>query len=269
MVKPESSKESGRGPLLATCLCAGGVTMKTDSAVGIVGGNELVREGLSRILSDQGFRVLSTAPTVDAFSADMDHVDIVLVDSTIEDVLSKIEGLKSIRSDLKVVLLSDTFSAEEVRSAFQSDAVDGYVVKVIGCQALGATLLLAAAGEKVFPSQLAQALNQDTPDLAIRAGYESLVVSNLSTRESEILNCLVSGDANKMISRRLNISDATVKVHIKAILRKLKVTNRTQAAIWAVSHGISRTEEKPVPPNALNDALPSRTQPHRLVAALG
>lgn len=53
------------------------------------------------------------------------------------------------------------------------------------------------------------------------------------------LQCLVEGDANKVISRRLHIANATVKVHIKAILRKLRVKNRTQAAIWANSRGVN------------------------------
>lgn len=56
----------------------------------------------------------------------------------------------------------------------------------------------------------------------------------LSPREHEILECLASGDSNKRIAIRLNISEATVKVHVKSILRKIKVDNRTQAAIWAL-----------------------------------
>ncbi|TPG21598.1 DNA-binding response regulator [Sphingomonas koreensis] len=61
----------------------------------------------------------------------------------------------------------------------------------------------------------------------------------LSDREIEILRCLVIGYPNKLISRRLDISEATVKVHVKAVLRKLKVQNRTQAAIYALHHGLS------------------------------
>src|SRR3546814_3750398 len=65
---------------------------------------------------------------------------------------------------------------------------------------------------------------------------------NLSDREIEILRCLISGDANKIIARRLEITEATVKVHIKAILRKLRVMNRTQAAIWAVTRGLNQDQ---------------------------
>jgi two-component system nitrate/nitrite response regulator NarL len=58
----------------------------------------------------------------------------------------------------------------------------------------------------------------------------------LSSRETEILYCLTKGSPNKVIARQLNLCEATVKVHIKAILRKIGVFNRTQAAIWAADH---------------------------------
>jgi two-component system, NarL family, nitrate/nitrite response regulator NarL len=58
----------------------------------------------------------------------------------------------------------------------------------------------------------------------------------LSTRETQILNCLRQGAPNKAIARRLDVAEATVKVHIKAILRKIGVANRTQAAMWATTH---------------------------------
>jgi two-component system nitrate/nitrite response regulator NarL len=70
--------------------------------------------------------------------------------------------------------------------------------------------------------------------------HENISAAALSEREVEILWCLTLGMANKVVSRRLDISEATVKVHVKAILRKLKVANRTQAAIWAVKHGFER-----------------------------
>jgi len=61
----------------------------------------------------------------------------------------------------------------------------------------------------------------------------------LSTREKCILRCLVEGDSNKIIARNVKIAEATVKVHVKAILRKIRVHNRTQAAIWAMNNGSS------------------------------
>jgi two-component system, NarL family, nitrate/nitrite response regulator NarL len=61
----------------------------------------------------------------------------------------------------------------------------------------------------------------------------------LSSRQKLILNCLIEGDSNKTIARKIHITEATVKVHLKAILRKIRVHNRTQAAIWAMNNGSS------------------------------
>ena len=89
----------------------------------------------------------------------------------------------------------------------------------------------------------------------------------LSEREMEILNCLVSGHPNKVIARNCNISEATVKVHLKAILRKIRVANRTQAAVWAMNR--IRTDpaplgqERPTPAEPRADARPrSAVTPH-------
>ena len=70
----------------------------------------------------------------------------------------------------------------------------------------------------------------------------------LSDRELEILDCLVNGHSNKLIARRCNITEATVKVHLKAILRKISVANRTQAAVWAINkmHRSSAQIDAPV-----------------------
>ncbi len=91
-------------------------------------------------------------------------------------------------------------------------------------------------GEKVFPTHLAQLLvssrgdelGQDVPPR--RKG--------LSQREVQILRCLLNGNSNKMIANHLNITEATVKVHLKSLLRKINASNRTQAAIWALNNGI-------------------------------
>jgi len=70
-------------------------------------------------------------------------------------------------------------------------------------------------------------------------------VLKLSERETQILDGLVRGYANKVIARRCDITEATVKVHMKSILRKFRVGNRTQAAIWALEHGYCSEDLKP------------------------
>jgi two-component system nitrate/nitrite response regulator NarL len=66
---------------------------------------------------------------------------------------------------------------------------------------------------------------------------ESSYTPRLSARQRSILHCLIQGDSNKAIARKMAIAEATVKVHVKAILRRIRVHNRTQAAIWAMNNG--------------------------------
>jgi two-component system, NarL family, nitrate/nitrite response regulator NarL len=67
----------------------------------------------------------------------------------------------------------------------------------------------------------------------------------LTSREAEVLRRLARGQCNKLIARDLGIADATVKVHVKSLLRKLRVLNRTQAAVWAVSNGFAGLPMRP------------------------
>jgi two-component system nitrate/nitrite response regulator NarL len=72
---------------------------------------------------------------------------------------------------------------------------------------------------------------------AIDRTHSIRIVHGLSQREEEILKSVVRGHSNKMIARTCGVTDATIKVHMKSILRKIRVANRTQAAIWALERG--------------------------------
>jgi two-component system nitrate/nitrite response regulator NarL len=85
---------------------------------------------------------------------------------------------------------------------------------------------------------------------------EGSYASRLSARQQSILGCLVQGDSNKAIARKMALAEATVKVHIKAILRKVRVRNRTQAAIWAKSNGSFITEDASLGLEKLSMELP-------------
>jgi two-component system nitrate/nitrite response regulator NarL len=75
--------------------------------------------------------------------------------------------------------------------------------------------------------------------------------SDLSSREIQTLECLVSGMSNKLIARQLDIAEATVKVHLRSLLRKLKVQNRTQAAIWAMQNATTPPRSEAMPPQKI------------------
>ena len=72
----------------------------------------------------------------------------------------------------------------------------------------------------------------EQPGKAIFVTPEDALAPQLSSREKSVLRCLIKGNSNKCIARKMDIAEGTVKVHVKAILRKIRVHNRTQAAIW-------------------------------------
>lgn len=86
-----------------------------------------------------------------------------------------------------------------------------------------------------------------TDDERSKDGASPLRKRNLSERELQILDSLVKGHANKVIARTCAISEATVKVHMKSILRKIQVANRTQAAVWALEQGYCGDEQRIAP----------------------
>jgi two-component system nitrate/nitrite response regulator NarL len=230
--------------------------MSVDLHIAILGDSEIIREGLRRILSDQGFVVDATASD----PLDLQPTDgaLIIVDAKDPDEgIESCVGLHRQYPSCLIVLMMDQYHIEHVAKAFATGAIDGYLVKAISCAPLAGALRLVAMGQKVMPSQVAESLSHSVPQI-MWSGQETGPSSlPLSAREIEILRCLLDGDPNKVISRRLKIADATVKVHIKAILRKLRVQNRTQAAIWAANRGLTSSSTKPpldlVPSAALSD----------------
>lgn len=210
-------------------------------SVAIVGRNEILREGLRRILVDNGFAVVATSidhKTLCENASDHPVPEMIIIDSS-----SAIEGqiaCRALRSDFplsRIVLMGDDFSVRAT-SETMSVGADGYLAKHISCEPLIRSLELVASGEKVVPSQTVNVMI--ATDWSGNREAKLIVPADvrLSEREVGVLRCLTRGDANKLISRELAITEATVKVHVKAIMRKLGVLNRTQAAIWAVSRGL-------------------------------
>jgi len=113
---------------------------------------------------------------------------------------------------------------------------DGYLVNELSAEAFSLSLLLVMKGEKALPSTLAGILANDSSD----AGNGALIKAqkHLTEREKQILKCLLHAYSNKHIARALNISEGTVKVHLKSLMKKIAAANRTQAALWARNNGI-------------------------------
>lgn len=200
--------------------------------------NQLFREGLRRILEGSHYSVaLGTASFFEANAqlAPFRPAIVIIDTSGYGDVLPELMAtVRAMDPIPRVVLLTDTVGIPRLAGAMGA-GVDGYLLKDMSAEALKQSLHLVQMGEKVFPTDLAHLLINHRFVGRGEAGERS---QNLSERENDILGCLVNGHSNKAIANRLQITEGTVKVHLKGVLKKIHVSNRTQAAIWALKHGI-------------------------------
>jgi two-component system nitrate/nitrite response regulator NarL len=116
------------------------------------------------------------------------------------------------------------------------------------CDVFIKSIELVIRGETIFPpaflsfvldpegTLLGETAPRDENNQAMPIRTKNPFAPQLSTREKLILRCLIQGYSNKCIARKINISEATVKVHVKAILRKIRLHNRTEAAIWGMKN---------------------------------
>ncbi|MFN4281072.1 MAG: LuxR C-terminal-related transcriptional regulator [Alphaproteobacteria bacterium] len=213
----------------------------------IIEGNRLFREGLKNLLRGSQFDVQREADSLasaKAFMAGGFLPDLVILDFSDSDerVAGNIRHLRETLILTRIVVLTYSLSATKLSKALEAGA-DAYLLSDMSSEALIQSLALTMLGEKVFPTNLAKLLIDGHIDLS---GKDKAFASGgLSAREVEILRCLANGDPNKLIANRLNITESTVKVHLKGLLRKINVCNRTQAAIWAVGQGIDKASETP------------------------
>jgi two-component system nitrate/nitrite response regulator NarL len=218
----------------------------------LVGKNILLREGLAKILRAANFRILASLSSAEDLRAGKPaaHSPLFLIVHTGDDfgvALEQIGLFRNRHQDGRIAIVADHYGLNEMISAFRAGA-NGYFVNAITCERFTKSVELVMMGETIFPlAFLAFALdpaprlgdpadNSQTGEPILFA-TEDAAAPLLSPREKLILACIIGGDSNKCIARKMDIAEATVKVHVKAILRKIRVQNRTQAAIWAISNG--------------------------------
>lgn len=209
--------------------------MELSGSTSLVISNALTREGLSRILSDSGFNIAQSISSIDEIIDCYDHNQhIIIVDYTWSEktIDRDIQYLINRFPKSKLVILRDDFDLNILLRIFFAGA-HGYIIKDIAYQAFIAKMHLILLDEKVAPSDLIDSISTTSP---ISSSFEddSITIDfGLNEREKDILQRLIMGQPNKLISRELNVSEATVKVSIQSIFRKMSVNNRTQAAIMA------------------------------------
>ena len=216
----------------------------TSSRTILIETNRLFRDGLKHLLNGTRFEVGAEFNTVDLARAaeTAETPDLVISGQAVTDE-ADLRALRDAFPTARIVVLADDLSVDVLRAAMGGGA-DGFLSKSVSPEALIQSLQLVMLGEKVFPTNLASML------LDMTAAGPQHSVRGLSPREQEILQALVTGASNKMIAIKLGITEATVKVHLKTLLRKIDVNNRTQAAIWAMNNGVT-ADGAPVPTRGL------------------
>jgi DNA-binding NarL/FixJ family response regulator len=230
----------------------------------LIGPSALILEGITRILTPTRFHVIASASSFDDLSLDLlaAHERLLLIIDAGDNPVASIEQIKLFKGRYptgRIAVLADRFQSNEVMSAYRAGA-NACLFKVAAFNVLIKSLELVMLGETIVlpailsvistddhgrePSLHGDTSSKETADELIKG--ESALVPKLSAREKCILRYLLEGDANKVIARKVDIAEATVKVHVKAILRKIRVQNRTQAAVWAINSRLFASETEHV-----------------------
>ena len=194
----------------------------------------VVREGLARLLDrTEGIEVVgSAADGVEAVAAALAvRPDVVLMDLAMPN-LDGIGATRRIVAEApgaNVVVLTSFGDNTRIHDALDAGAL-GYLLKDAEAAEVVRAIRAASRGEAPLDPRVAR--------LVLARGTTPAALSGMTAREREVLALLGTGLPNKVIARRLGISEATVKAHLTRIFRQIGVTDRTQAAIWAREHRV-------------------------------
>jgi two-component system, NarL family, nitrate/nitrite response regulator NarL len=218
----------------------------------VVGQCSLLREGIAHLLcaAESKFRIAAAAPSIyDPLLEPIEQHQLLLLimdsGTTARALAEQILAFRDRQPAGRVAVISDQYVLPWIVSAFRAGA-NAYFPKIVTSEAFIKALELVMLGETILPSELLSCVpttadpTEDPPDvrrIELLPDQELCIAPSkllkLSSREECILRCIAEGNANKLIARKMGIADATVKVHVKAIFRKIGVQNRTQAAVWA------------------------------------
>ncbi len=211
----------------------------------IIDDHALFRVGLQGLLEQRGIEV------ADAVASGIEGIqragelkpDIVLLDLRMPDMggLEVLQKLRENDSTIPVVMLTTSNEESDLIKSLRSGA-QGYLLKDMEPDELVSALRDIENGKNVVAQDLTDALARmvqgDTNVVDEEGPF-----SELTPREMEILCLLAEGQSNKLIARNLGISDGTVKLHVKAILRKLGIHSRVEAAVIAVEQGLRKNKQ--------------------------
>ena len=206
----------------------------------VIDDHTLFREGLQSLLGRHGIEVVaSVSDGQEGIKLALElQPDIVLLDMRMPG-MSGLEVLKQfqhLKFQEPVVMLTTSGDERDLVEALRNGA-KGYLLKDMEPDDVVAALREIIKGETVVAPNLTQILAKVVKGEDPLESEQS-PLDNLTPREREMLSLLAEGQSNKVIARNLGISDGTVKLHVKAILRKLDIHSRVEAAVIAVEQGL-------------------------------
>jgi DNA-binding NarL/FixJ family response regulator len=219
-----------------------------DETIGVlvVDDHEVVRRGLLAFLdSEPDIEVLGEAgggaqalDLLASMDAEGRRPDVIVMDLQ----MTPIDGIESTRrvralySDIEVVALTSFAEEERVHAALEAGA-SGYLLKDSDADDVAAAVRAAHRGELQLDPVIARRLMS-----SLRERRSGEAASELTSRELDVLRLVAAGKPNKQIAAELEISERTARTHVSRILRKLRLSSRTQAALWAVREGLVEVE---------------------------
>jgi DNA-binding NarL/FixJ family response regulator len=214
----------------------------TQIRVAIVDDHRVVRQGMRSLLADAGMEIVGEAGDGDAAVtlADETRPDVMLLDIRMKgrDGLDALPDIKAVSPCTQVIVLTTYANPAYLTQAMQHGAC-GYLLKEADMDdIINAIHTAAMSGNLIDRNLLQQALETEHVQTALPIDRMPELVEPISNREYDVLQCLTEGLSNAEIAERLSIGVSTVKTHVKHILQKLNVHDRTQAALMAVRRGL-------------------------------
>lgn len=217
----------------------------------VVDDHTLFRRGLIALLSqDDRFEVSGEAGDVGEALRCVRQLqpDVILLDNHLPGVrgVDGIGSLKEAAPNTHVLMLTVSENEDDLSAALQAGA-EGYLLKTVETDQLCESIMKVLAGESVVsPKMTTKLVNAFRTKPALASGQTesansggdvppALETDRLSPREEEILALIARGESNKLIARELDIAETTVKIHVQHILRKLRLSSRVQAAVYATN----------------------------------